>query len=111
MSLIAKTPEPPYYAVFFIYVHTDDTDGYAVMSSKMRELAAQQPGFLGIESARDQVGITVSYWKDLQSIKAWKAHVKHLQAQEAGRERWYSCYKVRIARVERDYGFSRKTPE
>ena len=105
MSLIANTPEPPYYAVIFTSVHTDDTDGYAAMSLKMRELAAQQPGFLGIESTRDEVGITVSYWKDLQSIKDWKAHVEHLQAQETGREKWYSSYKIRIVRVERDYGF------
>jgi len=107
MSLVAKTPEPPYYAVIFTSRHADEVEGYTAMSARMKELAAQQPGYLGIESARDEAGITVSYWKDLQSIRVWKAHVEHLQAQETGREKWYSTFKVRIARVERDYGFSR----
>ena len=111
MTLIAKTPDPPYYAVIFTSRQTSDVEGYAAMSSRMKELATQQPGFLGIESAREEVGITVSYWKDLESIKAWKTHVEHLQAQEAGRVIWYSYYKVRIARVERDYDFSRDSPE
>ena len=69
----------------------------------MVELAAQQPGFLGVESAREELGITVSYWSDLDSIKAWKRNAEHLEAQKMGREKWYSNYKTRIARVERDY--------
>jgi len=111
MTLIAKTPDPPYYAVIFTSLRTDDVEGYAAMSSRMKALAAQQPGYLGIESAKDTVGITVSYWKDLQSIKEWKAHVEHLQAQGAGRGKWYLNYKIRIARIERDYDFSRHMPE
>jgi heme-degrading monooxygenase HmoA len=106
MSLIAKTPSPAYYAVIFTSRLRDGVEGYAAMSARMKELAARQPGYLGLESARGEVGITVSYWKDLQSIKAWKAHLEHLQAQAAGREKWYSTFKVRIARVERDYDFS-----
>jgi heme-degrading monooxygenase HmoA len=70
----------------------------------MVELAAQQPGFLGVESARESVGITVSYWADPESIKAWKANAEHIIAQEKGQELWYSEYKTRIAKVERDYG-------
>lgn len=71
----------------------------------MVALAAQQPGFLGVESAREGVGITVSYWRDLESIKAWKANAEHLVAQQTGRSDWYRQYRTRIARVERDYGF------
>lgn len=104
---IAATPEPPYYAVIFTSLRTEGDDGYGAMAEAMVELAKQQPGYLGMESARDGLGITVSYWKDLESIAAWKANVKHLAAQEAGRERWYSGFKTRIARVERDYGFER----
>ena len=70
----------------------------------MLELASQQSGFLGIESARDEVGITVSYWSDLGSIKAWKENIQHQEAQKAGRQKWYSSFKVRISKVERDYG-------
>ena len=104
---IADTPEPPYYAVIFTSLRTAGDDGYGAMAEAMAELARQQPGYLGMESARDGLGITVSYWTDLESIAAWKANVKHLAAQEAGRERWYSHFKTRIARVERDYGFDR----
>lgn len=100
---IAKTPTPPYYAVIFTSKQSNDTQGYAEMAKRMETLAQQQPGYLGIESARDSVGITVSYWKDLDSIKQWKSNVEHLQAQTEGKLRWYTQYTVRIARVERDY--------
>ena len=105
MSYIANTPEPPYYAVIFTSHRTDGDKGYAEMAKKMIALASLQPGFLGIESAREDVGITVSYWSDLDSIKQWRANLAHLQAQKLGREQWYSSFKVRISKVERDYGF------
>ena len=104
MTLIADTPKPPYYAVIFTSLRTGVDDGYAETSDKMLEMAAQQPGFLGVESAREEVGITVSYWRDLESIKAWKAVAEHRQAQATGREKWYTAYKTRISKVERDYG-------
>lgn len=100
---IAKTPKPPYYAVIFTNEQSDDTEGYAEMAEKMNALAQQQPGYLGIESARDSLGITVSYWKDLESIKQWKSNAEHLQAQALGKARWYTSYSTRIALVERDY--------
>lgn len=104
MPLIAHTPVPPYYAVIFTSQRTDGDNGYGEMAVRMVELASRQPGFLGVESAREEVGITVSYWSDLESIKHWKADMEHQEAQRAGRERWYSAFKVRIAKVERDYG-------
>ncbi len=103
MSLIADTPEPPYYAVIFTSLKTGDTDGYAETAERMLELAAEQPGFLGVESVREDLGITVSYWADLESIRLWKQQAEHRLAQKSGREKWYSSYKTRIARVERDY--------
>lgn len=107
MNLIANTPEPPYYAVIFTSHRADDGDnGYGEMAQRMVDLAAEQPGFLGIESAREETGITVSYWSDLESIRNWKANMEHLEAQKLGREKWYSAYRVRISRVERDYGVS-----
>jgi heme-degrading monooxygenase HmoA len=105
MSPIAKTPAAPYYAVIFTSTLTDIDEGYAAMAEKMVSLAAKQPGYLGVESAREDVGITVSYWRDLESIKNWKAVIDHREAQKLGREEWYSNYKTRIAKVERDYGF------
>ena len=104
MQFLAKTPEPPYYAVIFTSLRTEVDDGYSAMAGKMLELAALQPGFLGVESVYEGLSITVSYWSDLQSIKSWKANAEHLDAQRLGRDRWYSSYKTRIAKVERDYG-------
>jgi heme-degrading monooxygenase HmoA len=104
MSLIADTPTPPYYAVIFSSHRNDDIEGYAETAARMVELAAEQPGFLGVESVREDLGITVSYWSDLESIKRWKAHAEHRTAQQMGMEKWYSSYKTRIALVERDYG-------
>lgn len=103
MESIAKTPAPPYYAVIFTSLRTDVEDGYGAMAERMVALAAQQPGFLGVESARDGVGITVSYWTDLESIRAWKANAEHLEAQRLGHQKWYASFKTRIAKVERDY--------
>lgn len=105
---IARTPEPPYYAVIFTSLQSADLDGYDEASARMLELAAGMPGFLGVESAREGVGITVSYWTDLEAIAAWKRQAEHLAVQGSGRRLWYSHYAIRIARVERDYSFERK---
>ncbi len=104
MSRIADTPEPPYYAVIFSSLHGTDLRDYAETAARMEELAAQQPGYLGHESAREDLGITISYWKDLESIRRWKMQAEHREAQRLGREKWYAEYKLRIALVERDYG-------
>ena len=104
MSLIARTPKPPYYAVIFTSLRAEGDNGYGEAAARMVELASKQPGFLGVESAREEVGITVSYWSDLESIKNWKANLEHQEAQRLGREKWYSSFKTRISRVERDYG-------
>ena len=106
MSGIANTPTPPYYAVIFTTLRTDQDAGYDDTAQRMEELAAGQPGFLGLESAREDCGITVSYWQSLEAIAAWKQQGEHLRAQQRGREAWYSAYKTRIAYVERDYEFS-----
>lgn len=106
---IARTPEPPYTAVIFTSVRTEGDQGYAAMSATMDALAAVQPGYLGLESARegsavDNLGITVSYWRDAVAAQRWKQVAAHLVAQERGRAIWYRDYRVRVASVERNYG-------
>ena len=105
-TTIAKTPAPPYYAVIFTSQRTEGDRGYGHMAERMVELAASQPGFLGVESVRsaDGFGITVSYWSSEEAIVAWKAHLEHKPAQEAGKRVWYADYQLRIAKVEREYG-------
>lgn len=103
--MIAQTPQPPYYAVIFTSVRTEGDNGYAEMANRMVDLARQQDGFLGVESARDEVGISVSYWRNLEAIKRWKENSEHHSAIQKGRNYWYKSFKVRIAFVEKDYGF------
>jgi heme-degrading monooxygenase HmoA len=107
MDVIAHTPNPPYYAVIFTSIHTpNESEEYATMASEKHALAQQQPGFLGVERAREALGITVSYWRDEDSILAWKRATDRRAAQRLGRERWYAAYSVRVARVERTYDFT-----
>ncbi|WP_299115948.1 antibiotic biosynthesis monooxygenase [uncultured Winogradskyella sp.] len=97
----------PYYAVIFTSTQTEDIEGYSEMANQMETLAKAQKGYLGIESARNSVGITVSYWESLEAIKRWKQNSEHLFAQQKGREQWYNWYKVRICKVEREYDFEK----
>jgi len=94
-----------YYAVIFTSIRTDNDSGYAEMAEKMETLARLQPGFINVESARNEIGITVSYWESLEAIRNWKTNIDHLVAQEKGRSTWYKNYKVRIAKIEREYDF------
>ena len=103
--MIANTPKPPYYAVIFSSVRTDGDNGYSAMAGKMAELAEKQEGFLGMESVRDELGITVSYWRDLESVRKWRENLEHTFARNQGRAQWYKAFKVRISRVETDYDF------
>ncbi|MFC5270829.1 antibiotic biosynthesis monooxygenase family protein [Adhaeribacter terreus] len=102
--MFAATPKPPYYAVIFTSVRTQGDNGYDDMAERMVALAAQQPGFLGVESAREEIGITVSYWESLEAIKNWREHTEHTIARQQGREKWYEDFRVRICKVEREYG-------
>jgi heme-degrading monooxygenase HmoA len=114
VDAIARTPDPPYVAVIFTSMRTPADDGYAATAARMDELAAQQPGYLGIESVRavgdageSMLGMTVSYWESEEAARAWKRVAEHRVAQENGRERWYDAYAIRIAHVAREYGFAR----
>ncbi len=108
----ASTPDPPYYAVIFTSTRSSDDHGYAEMADRMVALAAEVPGFLGVESVRaiDGLGITVSYWTSEDAIATWRQNAEHLVAQRYGRERWYDAYSLRVAKVERAYGFALDLP-
>lgn len=99
--------QTPYYAVIFTSIRTKIDENYAEMGANMVALAKQQPGFLGVESARNEIGITVSYWESLEAISNWKQNLDHLDAQFLGRQKWYENYTVRIAKVEKEYSFGR----
>lgn len=104
MHEISDLLTPPYYAVIFTSLLTDPNNTYEETAKRMYELATEQKGFLGVDSARDDIGITVSYWKNLDSIAAWKANAEHLIAQKKGHNEWYSKFTIRICKVERNYG-------
>ncbi|RPE79619.1 antibiotic biosynthesis monooxygenase family protein [Vulcaniibacterium tengchongense] len=106
-TAFARLPTPPYYAVIFSSQRNGaDEAGYAAAAQRMLELAEQQPGYLGAESARgaDGFGITVSYWASEEAIAAWRAHAEHAAARAHGRAHWYGRYELRVAKVERAYG-------
>ena len=103
--MLVDNLETPYYAVIFSTISSENTDGYLKAAQRMEILAKQQKGFLGIESARSEIGITVSYWQTLAAISAWKNNMEHTAVRELGREKWYKKYQLRICKVERAYGF------
>lgn len=103
--MIADTPKPPYYAVIFTSKKSKSVEGYKEMAKLMSEEARKQPGFLGEENAEEEIGITVSYWDSIESIKNWKRHQQHVSAQIKGMRQWYQQYKTRISLVENDYDF------
>lgn len=104
MQTVAKTPAPPYYAVIFSSIRTDGDNGYGDAANRMLELASSQPGFLGFETARQEIGISVSYWASLEAINSWKENAEHRETQKKAKV-WYSSFHVRVCRVEKEYGF------
>ena len=103
--MIVENLKVPYYAVIFTTIVTENLEGYIETAERMEELAKLQKGYLGIESARSEVGITVSYWQNLEAIISWKNNIEHTEARNLGREKWYKQYQLRISKVEREYGF------
>lgn len=97
----------PYYAVIFTNLQTDHLEGYSETAQLMEKLALEDPGYLGMDHVRDQIGITISYWKNEEAIARWKAQLDHQQAQLLGRSQWYTKYSVRICKVEREYHFEK----
>lgn len=105
MTTPANTPEPPYYAVIATSIRTEGDNGYSEAAEQMRELASKQPGFLGFDTVRQDIGISVSYWSSLEAIKSWKENAAHQEVQSRAKE-WYKFMRNRVCRVERQYGFS-----
>ena len=105
--MIVDTLKPPYYAVIFSTILTEEIEGYVETANRMEELARTQTGFLGIESTRSEIGITVSYWASLEAITLWKNNIEHTAIRNLGRDKWYKKYQLRICKVEREYGFDK----
>ena len=105
--MIVDNLKPPYYAVIFSTILTEEIEGYVETANRMEELARTQTGFLGIESTRSEIGITVSYWESLETIKLWKNNIEHTEVRNLGRDKWYKKYQLRICKVEREYGFDK----
>lgn len=105
--MIVETLKPPYYAVIFTTIVEDNLEGYFKTAERMEELARQQKGFLGIDSVRNEIGITISYWQTEDDIISWKNNIEHTEARNMGREKWYKQYQLRICKVEREYSFKK----
>jgi len=105
MQTLLQTPQPPYFAVIFTSVRTEGDNGYGETAEQILKLASEQAGFLGFESARQDIGISVSYWTSLEAIAAWKENIAHRQAQDRAKD-WYKAFCIRVCRVEREYHVS-----
>jgi heme-degrading monooxygenase HmoA len=105
--MLSTLADPPYFAVIFTSLRTDGDNSYGEAAARMDELSKRQPGYLGMDSARSEIGITVSYWRDLESVRAWKQQWEHAEVQKRGRDEWYQHYTVRVCRVEYEYEFTR----
>lgn len=105
--IVNNLPTPCYAVIFTSILIENDLEAYVKMAEIMEELAKKQQGFLGIESARNDIGITVSYWKTLANIKLWKNQISHAYAQKLGKEKWYEQYEIKICKVEKVYGFKK----
>lgn len=105
--MIVETLKPPYYAVIFTTIVEDNLEGYFKTAERIEELAKQQKGFLGIDSVRNEIGITISYWQTEDDIISWKNNIEHTEARNMGREKWYKQYQLRICKVEREYSFKK----
>ncbi|MDX2168218.1 MAG: antibiotic biosynthesis monooxygenase [Deltaproteobacteria bacterium] len=104
MFQIARTPEPPYYAVIAPAELNPDLEGYAQTALRLMQVAREVDGFLGIESCiAGNFSLAVSYWRSLEAIAEWRRHAEHRLAKDNGMQRWFAAYCTRIARVERVY--------
>ena len=107
--MIISTPPTPYFAVIFTSILDEHDPEYFRMNDMLRQQAEKLDGFLGEDSARNDYGISISYWKDLDSIQQWRQNADHQWAKQKGRKDFYKEYKIRIARVERKYDFKKTT--
>jgi heme-degrading monooxygenase HmoA len=107
MNTPTITPQPPYYAVIFTSIRTEVHEGYAEMNALLEKIAAGVDGFIGQDSARNELGISISYWKSPEAIAVWRKQAEHQMAMQYGKENWYTWYNVRVAKIEREYSFSR----
>jgi heme-degrading monooxygenase HmoA len=105
MNTPTITPQPPYYAVIFTSIRTEVHEGYAEMNTLLEKIAAGVDGFIGQDSARNELGISISYWKSPEAIAVWRKQAEHQLAMRYGKEHWYTWYHVRVAKIERDYVF------
>jgi heme-degrading monooxygenase HmoA len=104
---IAKKMKPPYYAVIFTSILSENSENYNSVAKRMLMLVKNQPGFLGFESAREEIGITISYWESMDAIKEWANNVEHIEAKQKGKKAWYKCYMLRITKVEKEFYFDK----
>lgn len=100
--------ETPYYAVIFTSLLHETDEEYIGLDEILIEKATASGGFLGMDSARSELGISISYWKTLEDIKKWRENFDHIDAMTKGKQKWYERYNVRICLVERNYEFSRR---
>lgn len=99
--------DTPYYAVIFTSTYHMLDDEYEGLDARLIAIAETIEGFIGMDSAGGDFGISVSYWKSEEAILEWRNNADHQVAMKNGIAKWYDYYNVRVCKVERNYEFIR----
>ncbi|MEO7577960.1 MAG: antibiotic biosynthesis monooxygenase [Massilia sp.] len=96
-------------AVIFEVLPSEGRAGeYFDTAAGLRARLEQVDGFISIErfASLTQPGklLSLSFWRDEESVRAWRCGDAHRAAQARGREGVFAEYRLRVAQVLRDYG-------
>lgn len=93
--------------IFEANSHLDKQARYLEIASELRPLLERIDGFIAIERFQSLLEpgkiLSLSWWRDEESVLAWNKNVFHQEAQAEGRESIFSYYRIRVAHVFRDY--------
>ena len=99
-----------YLIIFEVYPHPSQKDRYFELAAQLREELVKQPGFVQVERFQSLVDegkiLSLSSWESVEAIAGWRNHAEHMVVQEEGKARIFESYRLRVAKVVRDYGFS-----
>ena len=98
--------------IFEVWPGEDGRDRYLGIAAELRPLLDGIDGFVSIERfeslAEPGKLLSLSFWRDEAAVAAWRNMEPHRAAQAKGRAGILNNYRLRIASVVRDYGFTER---
>ena len=96
-----------YAVIFEVEIKDGCQDEYLRLGAKMRERVSQFDGFISAERFSSVVTegkiCSLSFWESEAGILQWKKDLQHTTCQHEGMGALFKDYRIRIAKVERDY--------